>query len=208
MAKQVFDISATPTVITTPALYEATIEGMDSILFNKLPDLSNPKAKAKAQAKTDPLENEWATWRDKLYSRDDGSIYIPGENIHECFKEGAKYWGMRIPGEGQKTYTDVVASAMVVEDADLGMKKDDESIIPYGRGCNGTPGKGKKSGTKVYKIRPLVRPWGCNVRIHVYDARLNEDIIKTVIAYAGAFRGLCDWRPKFGRFTLTDLARL
>lgn len=190
--------------ITTPAAYIVTIRGMDSILFNKMPDLSIPKSKSKKQTQEDRLENEKATWREKAYRDDKGELFIPGENIHESLKEGSAYWGQKIEGAGNKTYTDLVKSACIVEDMPLGMTEKD--LIAYGKAVNGTPTK--RSPSKVYKIRPLLRPWGGQFKIHVFDGRLDESILKTIISYAGLFRGLCDWRPKFGRFEIVSIEKV
>lgn len=194
-------------VITNPKLYEVTIKGLDSLLMNKMPDLSKAK-KEKDQSKKDSLSKEESSWREKIYFNENEEVYIPGENIHECMKEAAKYWGKTIPGEGKKTYTDVILKAVIVEDMLLGFKKDDERLIPFGKNVNGQPGKGKKSGSKVYKIRPLLRPWGGTFRMHVFDDRLTNDILKIIFAYSGIFIGLCDWRPTFGRFELQELRRI
>jgi hypothetical protein len=193
--------------ITKPSIYEVTIKGMGSILFNKLPDLSISKAEKKAQAKVDPIDVERATWREKAYCYGDGSMFIPGENIHQCMKDGCSYWGQKIPGAGNKTYTDLIASGCVVENLDLGINKDDECVIPFGKEVNRNPSKGKKSGCRVYKIRPLLSSWGGTFKMHVFDARLTPQILQTIIAYSGTFRGLCDWRPTYGRFELIRLQK-
>jgi hypothetical protein len=73
-------------VVTQPTLYEVEIKGLDAILFNKMPDLSQPKTKKADQAKVDPLERERQEWREKAYFESDGALYCPGENIHECLK--------------------------------------------------------------------------------------------------------------------------
>jgi len=191
--------------ITKPRIYLVTIQGMDSLLFNKMPDLGKPKTEDADQSKIDRTELERLTWREKSYYDESGMVYMPGENIHECLKEGSQYWGQKIQGEGNKTYTDVVKSAVICESMNFGIHKDSEEIIPFGKMVNGNPSKGKKSGSKVYKIRPLLRPWGGEFKMHVFDARLLPAILKTIISYAGAFRGLGDWRPIYGRFELTDI---
>lgn len=202
---QIIDVPSM--VVTSPSMYEVGIKGLDSILFNKMPDQSKPKTEGKT-AKQDPLEKEQATWREKAYYEDDGMVYLPGENIHECMKEAAKYWGQKIPGEGNKTYTDVIAKAVICENMNLGIHRDSEQLIPFGKSVNGNPSKGKKSGSKVYKIRPLVRPWGGTFRLHVFDARLSTDVLRVILTYAGTFIGLCDWRPSFGRFELVGIKKL
>ncbi len=202
MAKKSEVIDITPVVITKPALYEVKIQGLDSIIFNRL--LSKHEITAPGDnAKEDPTDREWRLWQEKAYITEQGKLYLPGENIHECMKQGSQYWGQKIPGAGNKTYTDLVASAVICETVDLEASKDD--LIPFDKMVNGNPSKGKKSGTKVLRVRPLLRPWGGTFRLHVFDARLSPDIIKTIIAYAGTFRGLGDWRPTYGRFELISI---
>lgn len=201
-------IDVTPSIVITPSRYSITIRGLETLMFNRMPMLDKPKSESKAAAKVDPTEREWATWREKLYWDNDGQVIIPGENIHECLKDACKYWGQRIPGEGQKTYTDVIASGAVLEPIYLGVHKDSELILPDGRMCNGNPSKGKKSGAKVFKVRPILRPWGGTFKIHVFDARLNKSILSTIVSYAGMFRGIGEWRPKFGRFELVNIEKL
>jgi len=170
--------------ITKPACYEVEVEGIEGLLMNKMPDLSVPKTKKANQAKMDPIEVEQLTWREKLYFDEEENVYIPGENIHETLKNGCKYWGQRIPGEGQKTYTDVVEKAIICENLYLGLKKNSDKIIPFGKAVNGNPSKGKKSGAKVYKIRPLIRPWGGVFKLHVFDGRLSLEVLRVILAYS------------------------
>lgn len=202
-ANELIEIEAP--IITSPEKYRVTIQGMDAILFNRCPDLGITKAEQKKQAKEDPIEIERNTWREKLYFDDNKQVFIPGENIHAAMEEGCRYWGRKIPGEGNKTYTDVIHSSVVVESLMLNITKDSDKIVPFGKMVNGNPSKGKKSGSKVYKIRPLLRPWEGKFVMSVFDARLTVFVLKTIISYAGAYKGLCDWRPRYGRFTLMDL---
>jgi hypothetical protein len=199
------EIEAVNFTITSPRRYEVTIRGEGGILFNKMPDLSITKAEKKNQEKVDPAELERKNWREKLYFESNNVVYIPGENLHQCLKDASKYWGQKIPGEGNKTFTDVVEKAVVVENLNLGVNKDDKAIMPFGKNVNGNPSKGKKSGAKVYKIRPLVVGWSGIFTIHVFDARLTMGVLKTILSYAGTFIGLGDWRPTYGRFVLVNI---
>lgn len=199
-------VEAVNLIVTKPVMYQVTIKGVDSILFNRMMDPSETEKSNKA--KTDKAELEKLNWREKTYFDEDGNLYLPGENIHESMQEGAQYWGKRIPGEGTKTYTDVIKSAVICENLNFGVHKDSDDLIPFGKMANGNPSKGKKSGCKVYKIRPLLRPWGGTYIMHVFDARLTVDVLKTIITYAGTFRGLCDWRPVHGRYELVELKEI
>lgn len=192
--------------VTKPTKYLVTIKGVGGILFNKMADLSVPETEKANQEKISKIDIERKMWREKTYFDMGGNVFIPGENIHECMKEGSQYWGARIPGEGKKTYTDVVKSAVIVEDMALGINKDSDKLIPFGKSA-GSSGGGRK-GNKVYKIRPMLNPWGGSYVMHVFDARLTTAVLRTIITYAGTFRGLCDWRPTYGRFELTEIEEM
>lgn len=197
-----------PTVIVKPQTIELEITGIGGMLMDKMPDMSISKSEQKNQVKEDPIEKENRLWRTKLYV-EGTNLIVPGENLHECMKEAAKYWGMTIPGEGKKTYTDVIKSAVVVENIYLNISPNDkDNIVPLGKMVNGNPSKGKSSGCKVYKIRPLVQNWKGTCILHIFDARLTESVLRTILSYAGTFKGLCNWRPIYGRFEVSNFKYL
>jgi hypothetical protein len=193
-------IEAINLTVTSPKKYEVTIGG-ESILFNKTPDMSMSKTEKKNQEKIAPDDAERLYWKQKAYIRNGKELIVPGENLHQCMKDGAKYWGQKIPGEGNKTFTDVIASAVICEDLNLNTTTDD--LIEFGKNVNGNPSKGKKS--TVYRIRPLLRPWGGKFYMTVFDKRLSLSVLQTILTYAGTFKGLCDWRPVYGRFEIKNI---
>ena len=203
MATKAKAIEVNPIVVTTPKKYLVQIEGIGGLLFNKMPDLSISKSDKKNQAKEDPTERERRDWRNKLYFDGDEKVFIPGENLHESLIEGASYWGEKV--EGNRRYTDLVKSAVVVESLYFDLKKDSDRFVPFGKACNGNPSKGKRSGCKVYKIRPLLMPWSGQFFIHVFDQRLSDHILKTIVTFAGTFKGICDWRPTYGRYRFVSI---
>lgn len=202
MAKEIIEVENL--TVTTPKEYQVIIKGT-SMLFNKMPDLSIGKGESKGQEKLDPLERERMFWREKLYFDDQDNVYMPGENLHQMMKDAAKYWGMKIAGSANKTYTDVVDKGMIIDNCYMGMKKDSPLFTGLGKMVNGNPSKGKKSGAKVYKIRPLLMNWSMDFHIHSFDARLTKPILKTIMTYAGTFVGMGDWRPTYGRFEVVSL---
>jgi hypothetical protein len=206
MAKKSEVIESVNLTITSPKRYEVTIKGVGGLLFNRKMGGGETEAEKKNQEKIDLAELERKIWPEKAYFDSDNQLFIPGENIHQCMKDGCAYWGQKIPGAGNKTYTDVVASSVIVENLILGESKD--KLVPFGKWVNGNPSKGKKSGCKVYKIRPLLMPWGGTFVMHVFDARLSEHILKVVLSYAGMYRGLGDWRPTYGRFELVSIKEI
>lgn len=56
----------------------------------------------------------------------------------------------------------------------------------------------------VMRTRPIFRQWACTFVVNVEDALLNPSEIIDFLSYAGSNIGLCDWRPKFGRFVVEE----
>ena len=196
----------TPKIVAKKATYLVHIKGLGGLLMNKMPDLSQPKASKSQQAKEDPHEKELRTWKDKLYTNGD-RVILRAEALHQCLQDGAKYWGAKIPGEGSKTFSNILKCGVVVEDADLGLTIDSPFIVPLGKNVNGTPTK--PTAAMVYKIRPMVQSWEASFVMHVFDTgRLTPDVLATVLAHAGTFIGIGDWRPVYGRFEVVGLEEI
>lgn len=54
---------------------------------------------------------------------------------------------------------------------------------------------------KVMRCRPIFNEWSCEVTIWFYETRLDESEIEQIVEYAAQYIGVCDYRPKYGRFT-------
>lgn len=61
--------------------------------------------------------------------------------------------------------------------------------------------------SKILRCRPIFTEWHCEVEVWYEESRLNEQEIIDVVNYAGKYIGLCDYRPKYGRFKLTGIIR-
>ena len=190
---------------TTPKCYDVTIEGVTPLLFNKLnlDDFRLTKAEKPNQEKVDNVILERHNWPKKAYYDENYHVYIPGENLKESLKDGAKYWGAKIAGSGNKTYTDVITKGVVCGPLYLGITRDD--LIPFEAVVNGNPSRGKNNGVRVLRIRPMVDAgWKGTFRLHAFDGRLTPEVLSVIITYAG-YGGVCDWRPTFGRYALVEL---
>lgn len=59
--------------------------------------------------------------------------------------------------------------------------------------------------SKILRCRPIFQQWSCRVELWYDETRLNEQEIVDVMNYAGMYIGLCDYRPKYGRFTVAGV---
>lgn len=55
---------------------------------------------------------------------------------------------------------------------------------------------------KVMRMRPIFKDWSAVIVVNFDDALLSEKEIPQFAEAAGHQVGLCDWRPKHGRFTV------
>lgn len=62
--------------------------------------------------------------------------------------------------------------------------------------------------SKVLRCRPIFNEWSCEIEVWFEETRLNEQEIIEVVNYAGRYIGLCDYRPKYGRFEVEGVEML
>lgn len=163
--------------------------------------LEMKKINAKKKKKT---EEDLATlsdleWEAGLYWNDEVGVYIPAENIEATIREGAK---------ARRKGKDIVKGFMC-----------EDMMIPLDIGENLTKEEMKKDfrfrdvramrvmSSRVMRTRPRFNMWNISF-IASYDENvLNFTEVVDAIEYAGQYVGLCDSRPKYGKFTarITEL---
>lgn len=149
---------------------------------------------------------ETRTWRDRLHTTDDGTVFIPPMSFKNCLSEAAKFLSLQIPGKGKATYTKHFEAGVLVTDAlHLDIKKDDvpgEWLFVPADGIRG-------SGKRVEKCFPVIHQWSGDVTFHILDETITRDVFEHVLTQAGAFIGIGRFRPRnngfYGRFKLESL---
>jgi len=134
-------------------------------------------------------------WEAGLYWDDKIGLYMPGENVEACIREGAK---------ARKKGKDIVKGFSVTElkiPVDIGEKLTLEQMRDDYRFRDTRPMKVKTS--RVMRTRPRFNNWRLEFDA-VYDENmLDFATIVSAIEYAGQYVGLCDSRPKYGKFVAT-----
>jgi hypothetical protein len=130
-------------------------------------------------------------WNGSLYHRDDMGPYIPGQNLDATLQEAAKL---------QKLGKKFKQAVMVVEnEVPLIYKgpRDREGLFDAGffdvRGV-------KVSMAKLMRCRPKFNEWAAEFTVAFNEEVLNSEEVKKAIHDAGQLVGVCDYRPRFGKF--------
>jgi hypothetical protein len=189
-------------------VYNVTIAGSVPILMHngQTADPLNGYAKAlKAisgkRKKVDADHEKMAEleWEAALYldhSTESRKVIVSGHVVESCIVAGAKRSKM---GPAAKTalYVDGEAQFFVggkqVTLDEIKGKPEYRLAIPVKVGM-----------ARVVRTRPKFEGWSAQFTLNVMDDVANKDDVESWIRDAGLYVGLCDWRPRYGRFKLVD----
>lgn len=169
-------------------ILEIEIEGVAPLLMHRFHGDDNA-GQRKTGRKDYSLEVE-----DALYKNSKGEIFVPATWIEGCLTKTASEF--QISGRGKKTYKDLVKSALLVTPTEIKIEpqewQTDTRAVIVQR-------------SRVIRYRPRWDEWKLKFSVNILDDQLPTSIIKDMLEQAGAYRGIGDFRPKFGRFQLTKI---
>lgn len=141
---------------------------------------------------------EKRTWMNRVHSTDGGNVAIPGMGFKLALEGAAKYLGTKIPGQGNKTWTSKLKSAVLVtDDLDTGI-----SASTVAGEWRFVPADGRRGGGKrVMKCFPRIESgWEGEIVFLVMDPILEEDTFLHFLQEAGKYIGVGRFRPENGGF--------
>lgn len=128
-----------------------------------------------------------------LYKNDKGEIYQPSEHIFQAMVRASvdfKY-------EKKKSYKDVITSGILVQPEEIPLIVDSNYEIDA-RGV-------VIQRARVIRWRPRFNTWKLQFTIDILDdENISIPVIKEILEKAGATKGIGDYRPRFGRFMVTQ----
>lgn len=175
-----------------PYVVTVSIKGVCPILFHRW-NVEAVETKAKAAKgseakKTDNIESY-------LYRDDAGNICLPGEYLRQSIIHAAKF--KQDPRSPRKSAMDLMKAAIVslTDMASLGVQEPD--FLDRRRV------QVQRSG--ITRTRPAMREgWGCDIDLLVnLPEYVDEALLRQIINDAGRLIGVGDFRPTYGRFTVT-----
>lgn len=124
-------------------------------------------------------------------------FYVPAQNFDATFLGGAKL---------QKLGTAWKRGVLVIEDKikllhDGPGTPDKLWASPANVDCRGV-----KVGTaKIMRYRPIFLSWAAELTLSINTDVLNLSEVKKAVEDAGALIGVCEYRPRFGRFEVSHV---
>lgn len=132
-------------------------------------------------------------WEAGLYWNDEVGVYIPAENIEATIREAAK--ASKLGKHFQKGF--MVKDMMVP--LDIGEELTKQEMCADARFRDVRPMKVQQS--RVLRTRPRFNMWNLTFTAAYDEKILNFDDVVNAIEYGGQYVGLCDSRPKYGKFS-------
>lgn len=185
-------------------IVDVTIEGTSRILFHRY-DCEAVGAKAGAgkgskEKKTDNVESY--TYRD-----DDGYLCVPAEALHGSLIQSAR--SFQDPRSPRKSAMDLIKAGLLVMPDMIRITRDGSPM----RDWEFTDTRRVVvQRSAVSRTRPGVNAgWRLAAQIHILTPGLiSVELLRSLVVNAGATVGLCDFRPRFGRFQAVriDIAKL
>lgn len=160
--------------------------------FSKnIAQLSDKKGKNRTEA--DHLELGRREWLGGLYIMN-GEPCVPGEMMEAALVKGAMK---------EKRGPQAKAGLLVPNAARLDYKgpRTPDELWSHGGFQLRVPVKVLAS--RIIRVRPKFDEWSAEVVIEYLPGLLNPSHIKSFLITAGEQIGIGDWRPRFGRFTVT-----
>ena len=138
-------------------------------------------------------------WEAGLYWNDEVGVYIPAENLEATIREAAK--SSKLGKHFQKGF--MVKNMMVP--MDIGEELTKEEMRSDARFRDVRPMKVQQS--RVLRTRPRFNMWNLTFTAAYDEKILNFEDVVNAFEYGGQYVGLCDSRPKYGKFSasITEL---
>jgi hypothetical protein len=191
-------------VATAPArtVIATTIEGTSKILFHRY-DCSSVEEKGKAAKGSKAKKSDDVA--SYLYRDDAGYLGIPADAIHGCLIASAK--SFQDPRSPRKSAADLFRAGLLILPDMPRLSRDRRDLVdPEFTDTR----RVRVQLNAISRTRPgLLNGWRLS-----FDAMIllpdyvSPELYRTVLANAGAIVGLCDFRPRFGRFQVVGADRV
>lgn len=132
-----------------------------------------------------------------LYADKKGNPYQPADHILGAMVKAAV--DFKIPGKGKKTYKELILSALFIHPDNIPheIKKWEIDRRPV-----------VIQRARIIRERPRFDKWELSFEFEVADEQLPTEVIRRILEHAGNRKGIGDYRPRFGRFMVTEFKEI
>lgn len=134
-------------------------------------------------------------WEAGAYWQDGLGLYIPAENVEATIRNGAK---VNKKGTDVEKYVNVTDLYIPFNYGENLSKEELIQDLRY-RDCRIMV----VNRQRIPRTRPRFDQWNITFNLMYNEEKIDIDTIVNAMEYAGSYVGLCDSRPKYGKFVTT-----
>lgn len=189
----------------------AVIRGTSALLQHAfgavgIEDISGGNAKKQTGVLDYSLE-----WLGTMYTTPNGYLCQPASHIEAAMQRAGTAFKPR--GQRGKTFKDIVKAYAYVSPDMIIHYRDGQPVLTPDESLLRNPQNGlsvsimrvKVQRAAVARARLMIDPgWQLAFQIQVIDDQLNADSLRDILVEAGRANGIGDFRPRYGRFEVTD----
>ena len=171
--------------------FNVSIKGTRPLLMHRFAEeTANIKGEKRTGPHDDSKEAELS-----LYRLTNGIIYQPAEHIEGALRQAAK--DFRIPGKRTRTYSALIVAQVEVEPREIPHKIQDWVTDARSVVLSATRGR-------IMRYRPKFEEWALDFTLISNDDQIPNQVLLDILEHAGNHEGIGDYRPKFGKFEVTN----
>jgi len=172
--------------------FNVTIKGVAPLLFNRYPDEENFEGVSKARTAIGSSEEQTEK---SLYRTDNGEIYSPADHLIGAMVKSGSNFKLK----GKQTFKDVMKAGVFINP--LQIVHLNQAYVTDRR-----PVVIQRA--RIMKPRARMDEWSLKFELVCIDDRANARDIQDVLEYAGTYVGIGDYRPRYGRFEVTEFTKV
>lgn len=132
-----------------------------------------------------------------LYRTTEGTIYQPAQHLLSALRKvGGDY---KVPGRGRKTFQGYIFSGLAVQPFQIPLLGGENGAAPTYEVDIQPAVIGR---ARIMRARPRFDSWALEFRLEILDPIVTPEIARQLLADAGKYQGLGDYRPLYGLFTV------
>ena len=186
------------------------LEGVVPLIMNngqsQNPDLKINKERSKLhkrghKTEQDELDGRKLDFLAALYTDDKGHPVIPGDNFDAMmYGRSGAVSQMKVKGiSRKKCAANIFTEGPVLLEYDGPSTAKELAEDERFRFFH----KVVRSNISVFVTHPIFPKWSATVAVKYNSDQLDADDVAKLMVYGGENVGVCDWRPKYGRFVAT-----
>jgi hypothetical protein len=160
-------------------------------------ELKNASKSTNKNTEMGQLEISRLEFIGSTYWREGFGFYIPGVAFERALRDGSA--GVQ---RGLKKKFD--AGVQVLDDAALvydGDYASPDALFASGKYTHRC--SARVVSARIQRTRPCFQKWGATFTVNFTEELIDKGTLLAAVQYAGNAVGLGDWRPRFGRFTVS-----